>query len=113
VSAAEVPVQAQLEAYNAQDVERFVACYAEDVEAFELPAGTRLFAGRAAMRTRYAALFAAHPRLHCRLLTRMLEGAFAIDHEELTGRADGATAHVIAIYHVERDLIRRVWFARG
>lgn len=108
----EVPVQAQLDAYNAQDVERFVMCYADDVEVFELPAGTRQFASRAAMRIRYAALFAAHPHLRCRVLTRSVEGAFAVDHEELTGRADGKTAHVLAIYQVDQGLIRRVWFAR-
>jgi hypothetical protein len=112
VSPTEVPVQAQLEAYNAQDVERFVACYTEDVEAFELPAATLLFASRAAMRTKYAALFAAHPNQHCRLLSRAVEGAFVVDHEEITGRADGKTAHVLAIYQVADGLIRRVWFAR-
>ena len=80
----EVPVQAQLDAYNAQDVERFVACYAEDVEAFELPAGTRLFASRAAMRTRYAALFAAHPRL--RVCFALLAGLAPLHAERLAAR---------------------------
>jgi hypothetical protein len=112
MNTAEAPVQAQLDAYNAQDVERFIACYAEDVEAFELPSGTRHFASRAAMRERYAALFAANPALRCRVVTRVVEGAFVVDHEDLTGRADGGTKRVLAIYHVENGLIRRVWFAR-
>ena len=104
--------QAQLEAYNAQDVERFAACYAEDVEAFELPLGTLLFRGREVLRARYAKLFAANPRLHCRLTARIVEGDFVIDQEELSGRADGGSGRAVAIYQVERGLIRRVWFAR-
>ena len=112
MTATEAPVQAQLDAYNAQDVERFVACYAEDVEVFELATGTRQFASRAAMRERYAALFTANPKLRCRVVTRVVEGAFVVDHEDLTGRADGGTKRVLAIYQVENGLIRRVWFAR-
>ena len=104
--------QRQLEAYNAQDVERFAACYADDVEAYELPAGTLLFRGRDALRVRYARLFAANPNLHCRLTGRIAEGAFVIDQEELTGRADGGSARALAIYQVEDGRIRRVWFAR-
>jgi hypothetical protein len=104
--------QRQLEAYNAQDVERFAACYADDVEAFELPAGTLLFRGRDVMRARYARLFAANPRLHCRLTGRIVEGDFVVDHEELSGRADGGSARAVAIYQVEAGRIRRVWFAR-
>jgi hypothetical protein len=104
--------QRQLEAYNAQDVERFLACYAEDVEAFELPAGTLLFRGRETMRARYTRLFAANPDLYCRLTARIVEGAFVVDQEELSGRADGGSARAVAIYQVEGGRIRRVWFAR-
>jgi hypothetical protein len=104
--------QRQLEAYNAQDLERFAACYADDIEAYELPAGTLLFRGRDALRPRYARLFAANPRLHCRLTGRIVEGPFVIDHEELSGRADGGSARAVAIYQVEDGRIRRVWFAR-
>ena len=108
----ETLAQRQLEAYNAKDVERFAACYADDVEAFELPAGTLLFRGREALRVRYARLFAANPNLHCRLTARITEGAFVIDQEELTGRADGGGARAVAIYQVEGGRIRRIWFAR-
>ena len=108
----EQAAQAQLDAYNAQDVDAFAACYADDVEAFELPGGTSLFRGKDAMRARYARLFATNPRLHCRLTARIVGGAFVIDQEELTGRADGGTAQAIAIYQVENGKIRRIWFGR-
>lgn len=108
----EQAAQAQLDAYNAQDVDAFAACYAEDVEAFELPSGTSLFRGRDVLRARYARLFAANPRLHCRLTARIVEGAFVVDQEELSGRADGGTGRAVAIYQVESGRIRRIWFAR-
>jgi hypothetical protein len=104
--------QRQLEAYNARDVEAFVAAYAPDVEVFELPAGTRTLAGREELHARYATLFAASPALHCRLLTRIAHGAFVVDHEEVTGVRGGATVFAVAIYEVREGLIRRVWFLR-
>jgi len=102
--------QRQLEAYNARDVEAFVAAYAPDVEVFELPSGTRTLAGREQLRTRYTALFRESPALHCRLLTRVAHGPFVVDHEEVTGVRGGGLMHAVAIYEVVAGLIRRVWF---
>jgi hypothetical protein len=60
------PVQAQLDAYNARDVEAFVRCYSVNIVG-EDGRGRRLFEGSAAMRGRYAAMFAASPDLRCEL----------------------------------------------
>ena len=46
---AEAVVQRQLDAYNARDLARFVACYAEDVELFRPPAAAPFIVGRAAL----------------------------------------------------------------
>jgi hypothetical protein len=105
--------QRQLEAYNARDVEAFLAAYAPDVEVFELPAGTRTLAGREAMRARYATLFEQSPALHCRLLARVAHGPFVVDHEEVRGLRGGPPVHAVAIYEVVSGLIRRVWFLRA
>ena len=105
--------QRQLEAYNARDVEAFVAAYAPDVEVFELPGGARTLAGREELRTRYAALFRESPALHCRLLTRVAHGPFVVDHEEVLGVRGGSLVHAVAIYEVVGGLIRRVWFLRA
>jgi hypothetical protein len=117
-SPAVAAAQRQLEAYNARDVEAFVAAYAEDVEVFDLPLGTRTLAGRAEMRARYAALFEASLGLHCRLLARIVHGTFVVDHEEVSGLRGGAPVFAVAIYEVPpaasgEALIRRVWFLRG
>jgi uncharacterized protein (TIGR02246 family) len=116
-AAAEAAAQRQLDAYNARDVAAFAAAYAEDVEVFELPGAARTLAGREALRARYAALFAASPTLHCRLLARVVHAPFVVDHELVTGMQGGAPVHAVAIYQVEArsdgsTLIRRVWFLR-
>ncbi|MFM8980404.1 MAG: nuclear transport factor 2 family protein [Planctomycetia bacterium] len=112
-AAAEQAAQRQLEAYNARDSEAFVAAYHPEIEVFDLPAGTRTLQGREALRTRYGALFAATPALHCRLLHRVRHGCFVVDHEEVTGMAAAERVYAVAIYEVREGLIRRTWFLRG
>ena len=113
VRSPEEAAQRQLEAYNARDAEQFASAYATDVEVFELPSGTRTLAGRAELRTRYSALFAASPRLLCRLVARIVQGSFGIDHEEVSGLRGGPLAHALAVYEVLGGFIRRVWFLRS
>ncbi len=104
--------QAQLDAYNAGDIDAFAACYAEDVEVFDLHSGERRMAGRDALREAYGRLFAENPDQHAELLGRIVQGATAVDHERVTGRARGGVVFAVAIYQVEDGAIRRVWFAR-
>jgi uncharacterized protein (TIGR02246 family) len=83
---AEQTVQAQLDAYNAQDVEAFVATYAEDAEVVFGSAGTTL-KGRDALRERYGGVFKKYPRNHARIAERKLEGdTVVMDHEVIAGR---------------------------
>ena len=103
------PVQAQLDAYNARDVERFVACYSPDV-VMEDGAGQVLLRGHDAMRGMYAQLFARSPELHCELQSRIRVGAYVIDEERVTGFGAAAAGglHAVAIYRVEGELITHV-----
>ena len=51
------PVEEQLEAYNARDLERFLACYADDV-VVEGATGEVVMSGQDAMRRAYGTMFA-------------------------------------------------------
>ncbi|MDF2626567.1 MAG: hypothetical protein K0R39_398 [Symbiobacteriaceae bacterium] len=104
------PVRAQLDAYNARDVERFIACYTPDV-VIEDGAGNLLMQGHDAMRQRYGPMFAKFPDLHCRLASRIRIGDYVVDEERITGRSPGEE-HAVAIYRVEGDLITHVRFLR-
>ncbi|QAY73989.1 DUF4440 domain-containing protein [Agromyces protaetiae] len=105
-------VTAQLQAYNARDIDAFAACFADDciVEDAE---GTLLMRGRAAMHESYGRMFAASPDLHCRIVSRIVVGDHVLDEERVTGR-DGrdGESHVVAIYRVAGDLIDHVRFIR-
>lgn len=104
------PVQAQLEAYNARDLERFIACYTADV-VIEDGAGNLLMQGHDAMRQRYGPMFAANPDLHCRIVSRIRINDYVVDEERITGRGPDEV-HAVAIYRVAGDLIAHVRFLR-
>lgn len=106
------PVEAQLAAYNARDIDAFLACYAPDC-IIEDGQGRRLMAGHAEMRERYATLFAASPRLHARIVHRTRIGRYVLDEEEITGRVPDFR-RAVAIYRLngEGALIEHVRFLR-
>jgi hypothetical protein len=104
------PVEAQLEAYNARDVDAFVTWFAEDVVC-EDGLGAPVVAGREPMRERYRAMFAANPALHCTVVSRVRVGAWVIDEEKITGRSP-EEEHVVAIYRVVDGSIVHARFLR-
>jgi len=104
------PVQAQLDAYNARDVDAFVRCFAPTIVC-EDGQGKKLFVGNATMRTRYAELFADSPGLHCELKSRVRLGEYVIDEILVMGR-DGEMVHAVAIYHVKGGVITHIRFLR-
>ena len=101
-------VQKQLDAYNALDIDAFVALYAEDVEVYDYPATLR-YKGRDKLRERYAALFAQAPELHAELLDRLVAGNTVIDSERVTDGGPQAL-EAVAVYRVEDGLITSVMF---
>ena len=101
-------VQAQLEAYNARDLEAFAATYADDVRLFRMPAAEPDVVGKARLREVYTQRFAS-PGLHADIVTRIVLGNKVIDHERVRGIRE-EPVEALAIYEVEGDLIRTVWF---
>lgn len=100
------PVQAQLEAYNAGDLEAFVSCYHHDVvvtDAF----GTQLMTGIDAFRAAYATMFDANPDLRADVVSRQRSGGWTIDQERVS-RQGAEVLEVLVAYLVEHGLIRRV-----
>ncbi|MBE9603800.1 nuclear transport factor 2 family protein [Acetobacteraceae bacterium H6797] len=112
-SDAESCVAAQLDAYNARDIEAFMACWAEDCVCYAFP-DTLLAEGAAAVRARHVARFQ-EPDLHGRLLSRTSVEGMVIDREVVTrnfpeGRGE---VDVIAIYEVLDGKISKAWFRMG
>ncbi len=107
------PVQRQLDAYNARDIDAFMACWAATARYCEFPA--RLLAERhAAIRARHVERFR-EPHLHGRLVRRIAAAGLVIDQEIVTRDFPDGIGEVdaVAIYRVEDGLIAEAWFRLG
>ena len=100
----------QLDLYNARDLEGFCALFAENAVLTDLPSGTVLASGAAAIRAMYRDRFS-NPKLHCRVHSHNDIASMAIDRETVEG-LPGGPVDILAIYQVENDLIQSVWFIR-
>jgi hypothetical protein len=103
---------AQLAAFNDRDIDAFVACFSDDIEARSFPSGD-ILADRsgAALRPRFVSVFEASPNLEARLTSRIVRGSVVIDEELLTGfMGSPEPRHTLAIYDIGPDVIERVWF---
>ena len=101
-------VQGQLAAYNAHDLETFCTYFSEDVVVFDGRTQDILFTGMEAFRERYQNTFS-NATLHCHLLNRIEQDNIIIDHEEVSGIAEGLV-YAIAAYQIENGLIKQVTF---
>lgn len=100
----------QLAAYNARDLEAFMACWHADAQLFLFP-GTILATGAAEIRERHAARFG-QPHLRAKLVSRHVAATIVSDHEIVTRTVDGEAVFVavIPIYEVGEDGL--IWTAR-
>src|SRR6202790_1648510 len=89
---AEAIVQRQLDAYNARDIDGFMAVWAADAQYFEHPAKL-LASGAAEIRARHIARFK-EANLFGRLIKRMVVGNKVVDQEVVTRTFPGGTGHV-------------------
>ncbi|MFN3312462.1 MAG: nuclear transport factor 2 family protein [Hyphomonas sp.] len=105
-------VQRQLDAYNSQDIELFLACYAVDAQLAVLN-GAVTHAGQDAIRARHESLFSEFPENRATLVNRIDLGTTVIDHEAVERTAGGERFDVAAIYTIRDGKIARVDFARA
>jgi hypothetical protein len=77
-------IDAQIEAYRARDLDRFLSFFAHDVVVTNFD-GVVLMDGVEAMRDHYAPLFADSPDLTVEITSRIEAGSFVVDLEHLEG----------------------------
>ena len=103
-------VQQQLNAYNAHDLEAFLAPYADDVELYATN-GKLQMKGKENMRKQYA-FITKMPNLYCRLVNRIVAGNTVIDHEEIwLGTNSSNLLYAAAVYVIEKGKISKVYFS--
>ncbi|WP_211440811.1 nuclear transport factor 2 family protein [Collimonas humicola] len=110
---AEDIVQKQLDAYNARDMDAFLATYADEAELFGFP-NTPSAKGKEEMRKRYTVRFS-DTLLHCIIVKRIVMGNTVIDHERVrvTLPEGPGVMEAIAIYEVHDGKIAKVTFISG
>lgn len=113
LGASEAIVQRQVDAYNARDLDGFLATYAEDAELFAFPA-TSQTKGKEELRKLYAPIFT-DTSLHAAIVKRIVMGNVVIDHERARVKLTEGPAilEAIAIYEVSNGKIAKVTFISG
>jgi hypothetical protein len=106
-------VQAQLDAYNAKDVEALLETYALDAEQYTLH-GELLAKGHDQLRQRFLPRFK-EPNLHAKLVSRIVVGNIITDAELITRDfPEGlGTLEMLCIYEVAEGRIQKASFALG
>jgi hypothetical protein len=104
-------VQAQVEAYNAHDLEAFARCYADDVTIYDLSGRTAPVRGIPELKKEYEFLVKAPPAFRVEVLRRITSGRIVVDHERVLGLPEEkGTPEAIAIFEVQEGKIKNVWF---
>ena len=110
-SAPEDVVQAQVDAYNAHDVEAFARCYADDVTIHDLSGRDPPVKGIPALKKDYAFLATAPKEFRVEVVRRIVSGRIVVDHERVHGLEKGkGPVEAVAIFEVYEGKIRNVWF---
>jgi hypothetical protein len=104
MTAADV-VTRQVDAYNAADLDGFLACYAPSV-VIRSGEGVVLNDGLDAMRATYAGWFGSLPGLHAEIVNRIERGSWVVDEEHVT--AEGLDLRALVAYRVRDGLIDQV-----
>lgn len=102
-------VQHQLEAYNARDLQRFLAVYGDRIKVFRPPAAEPALEGKAAFAEFYATQRFNLPGLNAEVVNRIVLGNKVIDHERISGVRE-TPFEAAAVYEVAEGLIQTVWF---
>jgi hypothetical protein len=101
-------VQTQLDAYNAHDLECFLAVYSDDVRLFRPPLAEPVLSGKAALAEFYRERRFCIPDLHAGLVSRQASGSLVIDHERITGLMP-QPVEAMLVFRVSSGLIAEVW----
>ena len=107
VSKVEIIVQRNLDAYNARNIDAFMADYADDIKTYAYP-NTLRTDGKDAMRKGYSEWFENTKDLRAFVKKRIVIGNKVIDEEQVT--ANGQIFNAVAIYEVENGKITKVTF---
>ncbi len=98
-------VERQVAAFNAHDLDAFIATYAPDATVTGVEGAAEALRGHEAMRRHYAGRLT-QPGLRATIEERVAIGRWIVDRETVMNASGSAEA--LAVYEVEDELIQRV-----
>lgn len=101
--------QANIEAYNAHDVEALMATFSPSATFGQL-GGRVLLDGRGPLRGYYTQLFQARPTLRCEVKQRSVMGPFVVELQEISSD-DQPGIQAMLISEVRDGKIVKVWYS--
>ena len=101
-------VQSQFDAYNARDLERFMANFSESIKVYRMATNELAMEGKGALASYYASERFNRPGLRAELLSRMVLGNKVFDRERIVGVSE-IPLEVVAAFEVEDGLIKTMW----
>ncbi|MDF2884788.1 MAG: hypothetical protein K0R54_5358 [Clostridiaceae bacterium] len=102
-------VQKQLDFYNDHDLESFISTYHDEIEIYNLMNNSIMIRGKEQLKNSYRERFEVL-NVYANIQNRIVIGNKVIDHEYVTGLEEDKIKKAVAIYEVENNLIKRVWF---
>ena len=109
--APEAAVDGQNAAFNRHDLDTLVSFYSPDAIFYGFPDRVR-HSGIDEIRRSYAKGFAESPSTEVKVSRRLLQGAYVIDQETISGLPGGQPIPVVAIYEIRDGRIRRLWYVQ-
>jgi len=102
-------VQQQLDFYNNHDLDGFISTYHEEIKIYNLIDNSIILEGKDALEEKYGERLQIL-KVHADIQNRMVIGNKVIDHEYVTSINTDTIVKAVAIYEVEDNLIKKVWF---
>lgn len=104
-------IQKQVEAYNARNIDAFLANYSDDFVFYDFDKKVR-FKGIEQMREVFGNLFKNNPDLHCTIANRIASGNTVVDHEKVRFKKGAPIREFIIMYIVENGRIKEAHFLK-
>ncbi|WP_426191904.1 nuclear transport factor 2 family protein [Massilia sp. DWR3-1-1] len=101
-------IESQFDAYNARDLDAFMAHFADDIKVIRMPAATLAMQGKAALSHFYATERFNVSALRAELINRIVSGTRVFDHERIWGVAD-TPIEMVVVFEVSEGLITTMW----
>lgn len=102
-------VNARMSAHNAHDIEKFLACYSENILVYDFPNTPLGSKGKDHINKIFTPLFERRA-VKTTIQSQMVNGKYVVNRETVV--REGKTSEYISIYEVEDELIQSVRFIK-